>query len=189
MKNDKSLNDGESILPRIVQFSSMPKKGQFLKITLNADESAAMCAFYNLLGIDSFKAEISITRKTTNKFIIKGSLKALVIQPCVVSFEPVETNVDEIIDTFLIPASEIEHYMEKADEEGSLVLDVDEDVPDTYQNDNYDIGALILEYFAIGLTPYPQAENVELDKRKLDVEKKVSPFAELAQLKDKLQKN
>ena len=87
----------EQVLPRPVTVSTIPRNGYQTTLTLNDDEKAALCAFYNLLDVLRFEAEITLTKRTTTKFIVEGRLKAKVHQPCVVSLAPVETVIDEDI--------------------------------------------------------------------------------------------
>ena len=181
--------DVEQVLPRAVAVSTIPRNGYQTTLTLNQEEKAAVCAFYDLLDILSFEADITLTKRTTTKFIVEGRLKAKVHQPCVVSLAPVETNIDEEINLVLLPEDEFDRFLEQKDEDGSLIISLEDDIPDTYQGDKIELGVLVLEHLALGLNPYPQAEGAVLEEGADDGELRQNPFAGLASLKDKLKPN
>ncbi|MEP3233939.1 MAG: DUF177 domain-containing protein [Hyphomicrobiales bacterium] len=179
----------EHVLPRPLAVSAIPRNGYQTTLTLSDDEKAAVCTFYNLLEVLKFEADITLTKRTTTKFIVEGRLKAKVHQPCVVSLAPVETIIDEDINLVLLPEDEFERFLERKDEDGSLIISLEDDIPDTYQGDKVQLGVLVLEHLALGLHPYPQAEGAELEEGSDDGELRQNPFAGLASLKDKLKPN
>lgn len=176
----------KELLPRTVRAAEVPGKGLRMAITLSGEEKAALCAFYGLQAIGEFEARLMLERKTASEFRLSGRLNADVLQSCVVSFEPVKTLIDEDIALTLVPESEFERYREGKDEEGSLILELDEEVPDTYRRDAIDLGRLVLEYFSLGLQPYPRAQDAHFERDMSGDEKPESPFAGLIVLKDKI---
>ena len=77
--------------------------------------------------------------------------------------------------------------MESTDDVGLLMVGLDGDVPDTYDHEVIELGGFILEHFALGLDPYPRAEDAKIDQSSLEDDGKVSAFAGLAALKDKME--
>lgn len=184
-------DDGFEALPlsRIVVVSKVPKKGLRLKITLSEQEETDLMQYCDLGGIGSFEADLFLEKVTTAKLRLTGTVRANVTQSCVLSLQPVHTRVDEDIDLLLVPCDMIERFTEKLDEEGALVMSVDEDIPDTYANDQVDLGAFALEHFALGLDSYPQAKTAVFEGQADAPEVTDSPFSGLAALKDKLKPN
>ncbi|MEP3673207.1 MAG: YceD family protein, partial [Hyphomicrobiales bacterium] len=133
-----------------------------------------------------FEARTFLEKKTTTKFRLTGIMKADVVQTCVLSLKPVKKVIDEEIDITLIPAGEFEEYMKRTADEGILELSLDTNVPDTYDHEVIQLGSFVLEYFALGLDPYPRAENAEIDQSAVKSDRKASAFASLAALKDKM---
>ena len=179
----------EQVLPRPVFVSAIPRNGYQTTLTLSEAEKAAVCTFYNLLEVLKFEANITLTKRTTTKFIVEGRLQAKVHQPCVVSLAPVETIIDEDINLVLLPEDEFDRFLERKDEDGSLIISLEDDIPDTYQGDKIELGVLVLEHLALGLDPYPQAAGAVLEEGADDGELRQNPFAGLAALKDKLKPN
>lgn len=187
--SEPSTPVGETILSRPVPIATIPRNGYQTTVTLSDHEKEAICTFYNLIDIVSFEAAITLTKRTTTKFVLEGHLKATVHQACVVSLQPVKTVIDEDINLVLLPEAEMENLLEQRDDDGSLILSIEEDIPDTYSGENIQLGALVLEHLALGLNPYPQAEGAEISEWSDDGEFRQNPFAELAALKGKLKPN
>jgi len=150
--------DVEQVFPRSVAISTIPRNGYQATLTLNDDEKAAICQFYNLLDVLRFEAEMTLTKRTTTKFVVE-------------------------------PEDEFDRFLERKDEDGSLIISLEDDIPDTYQGDKIELGVLVLEHLALGLNPYPQAEGAVLAEGADDGELRQNPFASLASLKDKLKPN
>lgn len=183
----RSLNASEQDLcPRPIEIHGVPRKGVRLTVSLSDEEKEKLKGFYDLQDITDFNAKLKLEKKTTTQFRLVGEVRADVVQSCVVSLKAVHTKIAEDIDLRLVPASEFEKYMERTDEEGLLVVGMEGDVPDTYDQDVIDVGGLVLEHFALGLNPYPRAENVEIDQSLVGDDATPSAFADLAALKEKM---
>ena len=176
----------EALLPRPILTPSVPKKGQRTAISLSDGEAQAICAFYDLQEIKFFEAKTFLEKKTTTKFRLTGTVKAEVIQTCVLSLKPVNKGIEEEIDLTLVPVTEFEKYMEPTADGGLLELGLDTNVPDTYDHEVIQLGSFVLEHFALGLDPYPRAENAEIDQSAVKSDRETSAFAGLAALKDKM---
>lgn len=186
MDNNVSKASKNTVVSRLVAISGIPKKGLRMKVRLEEAEERALCDFYTLLSVESFEAELFLQKKTGSRFHLTGVVKAVVIQPCVVSLAPVTQPIEEEIDLSLVPETEFDRFMEKSDGEGALVLSFNHDVPDTFTGETIDVGALMLEHLALGLDPYPQAEGAQMDKTKIEGEDRPSSFAALAELRAKM---
>lgn len=180
------VSDEQNLLARAIRITGVPKKGQRTKVTLLEEEKQAICVFYSLQEITHFEAKTFLEKKTTTKFRLTGTLNADVVQTCVLSLKPVRTLIEEDIDLTLVPTSEFEKQMERIDDDGLIVLGLDTDVPDTYDHGVIELGNFVLEHFALGLDPYPRAEDAEIDKSAIMEAGEVSPFAGLAALKVKM---
>ena len=177
----------QDLLPRAIRTSSVPKKGQRATTTLSEHEKQTICLFYDLQEIQHFEAKTFLEKKTTTKFRLSGIVRGEVVQTCVLSLKPVKKLIEEEIDLTVVPASELEKYMESTDDVGLLMVGLDGDVPDTYDHEVIELGGFILEHFALGLDPYPRAEDAKIDQSSLEDDGKVSAFAGLAALKDKME--
>ncbi|MEP2944164.1 MAG: DUF177 domain-containing protein [Hyphomicrobiales bacterium] len=186
LENSSDSSGEEVLLPRPIHTPGVPKKGQRTTISLSDGERQAICAFYDLQEIKYFEARTFLEKKTTTKFRLTGIMKADVVQTCVLSLKPVKKVIEEEIDLTLVPTGEFEKYMERTADGGLLELGLDTTVPDTYDHEIIQLGSFVLEYFALGLDPYPRAENAEIDQSAVKSDHKASAFSSLAALKDKM---
>lgn len=177
----------EMLLSRTARVSSIPKKGQHVIIRLSDEEKQAIAAFYSLQDIPAFEAKILLEKVTSTKVHMTGVVTADVIQSCVHSLAPVPTRVEEEIDLTLVPQDAPTRSHRPISEEPVLVLGLEDDMPDLYDQDTIEVGALTLEHFCLGLQPYPQAAGADFRSlHQLKDDKEPSPFAGLAALRDKL---
>jgi len=112
----------------------------------------------------------------------QGQLTASIVQPSVVTFEPVEQEIAESIDRVFLP----QDAGAKAPTPGSEVfIDLeDDDFPDHIDGPEVDLSALLVETLALAIDPYPRMPDESLDALGLNDDAAASgPFAELAKLK------
>lgn len=175
--------------------TDVPASG--LDVELVADEAvrARLAQANGLPAVASAVAKLRVTRHGREGLYVVGDLRAKATQTCVVSLEPFEAQVAEPIDVEFAPAprraaepdtarrrkrrSEPEPEIE--DEAGMDDLDA----PDEIVDGKIDLGALVGEFFALGLDPYPRKPGVEFAGSQEEAPAKVSSFAKLAGLAKK----
>ena len=148
-----------------------------IAIEASAEERAAIAEELDLLSLDSLTADVTVRPWRQEGVRVEGRVRGSLSQACVVTLEPVATTVDEAIDVRLHP---------EAVETGPIEVDVEAaDPPELLEDDVVDVGAIVLEHFALGIEPYPRAPGAEFDvPDDVDDEKEPSPFAVLAALKN-----
>ena len=109
-------------------------------------------------------------------------MHAAVTQSCVVTLEPVSSKIDETVEHIFVPeGSKLARMV--TNEEGEIVLDPDgPDIPDQFTGDSIDVGAVVAEFAALAIDPYPRKPNVEFAEKaekEADDDKPPSPFAVL----------
>lgn len=156
-----------------------------IMFTLNAvsDELGQAAAE---LGVDSVR-EIAVEgRLSRRRDIVRLSAKvrAVVVQTCVVSLEPVES----VIET------ELKRSFGTVEVENTEI-DIDplsEDPPEPLENGAVPVGNCVIEQILLEIDPYPRKQGldfvdiVEEEEDDTGTGKPESPFAALATLKDKL---
>ncbi len=113
-----------------------------------------------------------------------GHLGATVVQPCVVTLDPVTTRLEEDIERSFIKGLE------------SSEADESETPDDVFQDDlgnEIDFGAVLLEALSLALPDFPRADGAEVAETQFTEPGKdamtdddAKPFASLAALRDKL---
>lgn len=161
------------LFSRPLDLGSASSRPVSVRFDAESAERAAIATEYGLLSLDSFAAEFEVAAQSRDVFELRGRVRAELSQSCVVSLVPVTQLVDETFRLDLVPA-------------GSPGVDTDgredRDPPAVYEGSFADLGAIALEYFALGLDPYPRAPGVELATDATS-ETSSGPFAQLARLR------
>ena len=127
----------------------VPESG--LRVELEADE-ATRRAVAKAAGVDDIArltARFDLARRGRNGLHVTGLVSALVGQLCVVSLEPIVSEVNEAIDLSFgdetsIPTSALDVAVDAADPPEPLV------------NGMVDLGAIATEFLILAIDPYPR---------------------------------
>lgn len=164
-----------------VDVRRLPQKGFPLIIEPDASTRGRLAAAHGLLAIEAFRAELLLKNWKRGGISVTGRVEARIVQECVVTLEPLETSINEEIDTLFVP--EGSELARETIEEGELVLSADgPDLPETFDGATIDAGALAEEIFALGIDPYPRKPGAEIPHDNGDSDR-VSPFAKLRDLR------
>ncbi|SLN44017.1 hypothetical protein TRL7639_02318 [Falsiruegeria litorea R37] len=139
-----------------------------------------------LLGLRKLSFAGQITASGKKDWEIRADLGATVVQPCVVTLDPVATRLDKQVRRILlaewIDSEEAEVEMTEDEEADQLGAEID-------------VFAVMVEALALNLPEYPRADGAELGQLNVTEPGKtamtdddVKPFAGLAELRDQLKK-
>jgi uncharacterized metal-binding protein YceD (DUF177 family) len=181
-------DDNSDELCRPIAIAEIGTEAMRLEIEASDAERAAVAHRLGLVGLGQFTAQIAVSRSSRDDIRVWGKIFAELNQECVVTFEPV---ADQIEDTF-----ELRLIEGGAWRDGDQVADeTDEEQPEPIGGPLLDLGEIAVQQLSLALNPYPRAPGVEYQR----VERgdaipedgfngpgRVSPFAALAELKDKL---
>ena len=152
-------------------------------IEATAAERTALAERFGLLSLQRLTAECRLRREGGETIRVAGRFQAQVTQACVVTLEPVASDV---VDSFSLLFSE-EAGPDPSASEVLVELD-DEDPPEPVPPGGIDLGEVVAEQLALALDPYPRAAGAEMQR--LDqgdgrdgAEAGESPFAVLGKLK------
>jgi len=164
-----------------VDVRRLPQKGFPLVIEPDEKARAALARAHGLLSVDTFRAELLLKDWKRGGVGVTGRVQARIVQECVVTLEPIESVIDEEIDTLFVPEGST--LSRETIEDGELVLTSEgPDLPETFDGASIDAGAVAEEFFGLGIDPYPRKAGAELPRDgKADAE--ASPFARLRDLK------
>ncbi|SHH15186.1 YceD family protein [Marivita hallyeonensis] len=155
-----------------------------------ADARAAVAAQLNLLGVKKLRFRGEISPAGAQGWSLTGALGATVVQPCVVTLDPVTTRIDEAVERLFVPAS----YLEIEAEAGAET-EMPEDTrlePLGPVISAYDV---MIESLSLALPQYPRRADADLGDAVFAedgvtplTDEDTKPFAGLAALRDKLDK-
>ncbi|MDK9697861.1 MAG: DUF177 domain-containing protein [Siculibacillus sp.] len=181
------MTNSEHPLPLTLQPGEVSPSGTRLKIDADADRRVALARFADVVSITSLAAEVLVTPWSGDGFAVSGTVRAKLVQTCVVTLEPIETSVEETIDVKLVPPEAMAKYEIAPDENGEIDLDASTlDQPDPIEDGVIDVGGIVVEHLMLGIDPYPRKPGAVFDAEEIGVgdgREKLSPFAALARLK------
>jgi uncharacterized metal-binding protein YceD (DUF177 family) len=163
-----------------IRLDSMPTAGRDLDITVEREARDAIAELLEVTAVDRLQVKLHAVR-FRGGIRVTGQLKALVVQPSVVSLEPVTQEIVEAVDRVFLPGGE-KPYAGKADAEVFVDLEGD-DLPDHFEGNEADLSDFIVEMLALSIDPYPRLEGESVGVAGDADEGDDSPFAGLKALK------
>lgn len=169
-----------------INVNVLPVSGFKIDLEANEKEREAIAVEAGVLKFKNLKANLVFRRWRKDGVGLKGRIFAEVVQECVVSLEPVDSEFIEDVDrTFLPEGSRL--AKPRLNDDGEMVLDFDgADSPDLFIGNKLDIWEIILEHIQLGLDPFPRANGAQFEDHIEDdgsQDEAKSPFAALSALK------
>lgn len=180
---------------RIVKTDEQVNPKEKLVIEANDKERAALAKRFELVSIDSLTAELTIKTASNGEVTLRGTMHAEIVQSCVATLEPVPETVEDAIEVLFSPhvseddlPSNPDDLEDLSEEELMALLDQPEPLVDGM----IDVGEVVAQFLAVAMNPYPRNDDVEMpDSVKSEEEaqeERPNPFAQLAGLKEQLEK-
>ena len=140
---------------------------------LRADERtrAAVAALTGLRAVARLGAQFEVRRHGAEGLHVTGTVSATVGQICVVSLEPIESEIEEDVDLVFVPP--VESGRVAGAEEG----------PEPLVDGRIDLGAIATEFLVLGIDPHPRKPDVAFEPPTIEDDPAAHPFAALAVLK------
>ena len=151
---------------------------------LKADQ--AICAGVADVGglreVLSVSASLDVTPMSGGRYHVEGRVRARIGQTCVVTLDPMETEIDEPIDLIFAPPDQIPQMADLVDEteEGDAEIP---DPPEPIENGIIDLGRLATDALYLAVDPYPRKPDVVFEPLVEAPDPEDHPFAALKALK------
>ncbi|MBD8663566.1 DUF177 domain-containing protein [Rhizobium sp. CFBP 8752] len=186
MKRDQEPSKAKGGKP---SFSYPVKVGNIsanpVTVTVEADENElkGLAVLWDVVSVNSLKAEIYIARWKKDGVRLKGHVKAAVTQACVVTLDPVSSTISEDFDQVFVPEGSKLARVVTA-ESAEMVVDPDgPDLPEMFVGDTIDAGEVVAEFVALAIDPYPRRPGIDfkdhIESDPNDPATKPNPFAAL----------
>jgi uncharacterized metal-binding protein YceD (DUF177 family) len=165
-----------------VAVAQIPDTG--LHRDLDADQVTrlAVADVGGLREVLSVQASFDVTPKSGGRFHVVGHVRARVGQTCVVTLDPIESDIDEPIDLIFAPPEQIPQMAALIDD----AEESDEETPDPPEpivNGIIDLGRLATDALYLGVDPYPRKADAAFEPLVEALDPKDHPFAALKALK------
>jgi uncharacterized metal-binding protein YceD (DUF177 family) len=155
---------------------------------LEADQATrnAVADVGGLRAVLSVQASLDVTPMSGGRFHVAGRVRARIGQTCVVTLDPMETEIDEPIDLTFAPPDQIPQMADMVDEAQENDRSSDAEMPDPpepIENGIIDLGRLATDALYLAVDPYPRKPDVVFEPLIEAADPEDHPFAALKALK------
>ncbi len=172
---------GISPLDARVRIDKLPATGRNLKVNATPQQLVEIAKIAGVSKLHRLSATLQVTPVKGGVQVI-GRLEAEIVQPCVVTLDPVLQKIDEPLARIFSSAPDI-HADAGAGSEKFIDLESD-DLPDFFDGSELDLSAYVLEVLGLATDLYPRASGAEISaEQKGDDPADLSPFSALKALK------
>jgi hypothetical protein len=167
-----------------VVVAQIPDDG--LHRAFEASEAArvAMAEMAGLRDITLASAWFDLKRQSGGRVHVTGQVRARVGQTCVVTLDPIENEIDELIDLTFAPVEQIPSLSALVEEATAS----DEEIPDPPEpivNGVIDLGRLATDALFLAVDPYPRRPDAAFEPPAETIDPADHPFAALKALQSK----
>ena len=130
-----------------------------LELTATAMECAALAERVAVLSVEGLRAEAWVRREGKGGARARVQFSAHVVQSCVLTLEPVRSQIGDAFELSFLPPEEAAVRQGK---EEAIYDPGNEEPPANVVDGIIDLGEVIAEYLSIAIDPYPRKEGAEL---------------------------
>jgi uncharacterized metal-binding protein YceD (DUF177 family) len=162
--------------------AQIPEAGVHRDIEADAPVRAAMAEVGSLREVLSASASLDVMPSGGGRFHVAGRVRARIGQTCVVTLDPIESDIDEPIDLTFAPPEQIPQLSDLVDD----AAESDEEIPDPPEpivNGVIDLGRLATDALLLAIDPYPRKPGAVFEPLVEAADPEDHPFAALKALK------
>jgi uncharacterized metal-binding protein YceD (DUF177 family) len=171
----KSMPDSRPPWSVPVAVRDIPETGRHFDLVADENTRAAVANAIGVRALPRLAASLDVSRRDRDGLRVVGRVSAVVGQTCVVTLEPIENEIDEVVELEFAPA-------DAADESAGHSKVADDDAPEPLVGGVVDLGGVATEFLSLGIDPYPRKAGVEFAAPAVE-DDTPHPFAALAALK------
>jgi len=162
--------------------AQIPDAGVHRDIEAVSVAREAMAELAEVREIRSAHASFDVTLRKGDRVHVAGRVRALVGQICVVTLDPMESEIDEAIDLEFAPPEQIPLLSDLVNE----AEESDEEIPDPPEpitNGMIDLGRIATDALFLAIDPYPRKPGAVFEPKLEAADPADHPFAALNVLK------
>jgi uncharacterized metal-binding protein YceD (DUF177 family) len=164
-----------------VSVERIPDTGLHREIEADEATRAAIAEIAGLREIAYVRAAFDLKPRSGGQVHVTGHVQARVGQNCVVTLEPLESDIDEEVDLTFAPVEQIPEIAEAEDDYGNSAADMT-DALEPIENGVIDLGRLASDMLYLAIDPYPRKEGAVFEPQVAAVDPQDHPFAALKSL-------
>lgn len=171
-----------------ITVAQIPDTGLHRELEASAAERQAMADVAGLRDVLSAHADFDVEPKSGGRVQVTGRVRARIGQTCVVTLDPIESEIDEEVDLTFAPEAEtrrLEDLIEEGqDDEGPPDV---ADPPEAIVNGIIDLGRIATDALFLAIDPYPRKPGAVFEAEVAAPDPEDHPFAALKALQDNKQ--
>jgi len=173
---------GSSPVSFLAHVARLPKNGLPVMIEATEKQRAALATVHGLEKVERFVADLVVSGWKRGGVHVSGTVRATIVQSCIVTLEPIEAYIDEAVEGIFLPESS---KLKRPDyvPGGEIILDAEgPDSPETFSGDSIDVGGLAEQFFGLAIDPYPRKAGVAVGSPDESEEENHGPLYEKLKL-------
>lgn len=144
---------------RPLAVTAVPPGGLDLTIQPTEAQCAVLAQQNKLRALAGVEARLHVSRSGAEGLEVSGVLRARVRQTCVLTLEDFDADIEEPVHLRFAPLPA--HAAAQSGAESLQIVDLDEDAPDPLIGGVVDLGAVLCEFLALGIDPYPRRPGAQ----------------------------
>jgi len=165
-----------------IAVAQIPDTGLHRDIEADRAMRNAVADVGGLREVLSAKASFDVTPLSGGRFHVSGHVRARIGQTCVVTLDPMESDIDEAIDLIFAPPEQIPQMAALVDESEHSDGETP-DPPEPIENGMIDLGRLATDALYLAVDPYPRKPDAVFEPMVEAADPEDHPFAALKALK------
>ena len=161
-----------------VSIHEVPETGRSFALVADEKTRSAITNLAGLRTLPRLEATFDVAPRGRDGLHVTGRVSATVGQTCVVTLEPIESEVREDIDLVFAPTA----APTTVEEDGEQVAIAAVDAPEPLTGGTIDLGSIATESLILGINPYPRKPGAMFEPPTAG-EGVDGPFGALAALK------
>lgn len=166
----------------------IPESGLHRELEADAAVRKAISDVGALREVLSAHASFDVMPKSGGRFHVTGNVRARVGQTCVVTLDPIESDIDEPIDLLFAPPEQIPDLADLIDDTAEHHGET-ADPPEPIANGIIDLGRLATDALLLAIDPYPRKPGAVFEHEITAPDPEDHPFAALKALQAKPKTN
>jgi hypothetical protein len=163
-----------------IRRDDVPEEGMHIDLVADDATRAAVMALAEIRALPRLVASYDVSQRPGGLHV-DGEVSATVGQTCVVTLEPVDSEIREHVDLDFVAANASQPAQSDQEEDDSEeeTVELGAEAPEELIDDTIDLGALSVEFLLLGIDPYPRKPGAEFEAKSFG-DATANPFAALA---------
>lgn len=165
--------------------AQIPDTGLHRELEASAAERQAMADLAGVREILSAQADFDVVPRSGSRVQVTGTVRARIGQTCVVTLDPIESEIEEEVDLMFAPEAEARRLADLIEEgqDDEAPPEV-ADPPEATINGIIDLGRIATDALFLAIDPYPRKEGAVFEAEVTAPDPEDHPFAALKALQD-----